>query len=273
MAIDLTSLWNFRDPALSEARFRAALADATGDDAIILRTQIARTLGLRRDFDGARQALRELEPLLHVAGAEARVRHRLEVGRTHASATHRPEDVTDDARTLARAAFEEARALARANALDALEIDAIHMLAFVDTTPEAQLHWAREALAVSLSSLQPDATRWQPSIRNNVGYALHQLGRLDEALDEFRRALALRERGTDASATRVARWMVAWTLRSLGRVDEALAMQQALETDCDAAGAPDPYVFDELSALHRARGDDAAAARYAERAAQARTAR
>jgi tetratricopeptide (TPR) repeat protein len=270
MPVDLAPLWNFRDPAASEARFRAALEHATGDDALVLRTQIARSLGLRRDFEGARRLLRELEPSLPVAGAEPRVRHRLEWGRTFASATHRPEDQSDATRATALAAFEDALATARASGLDALAIDAIHMLAFVDVAPDRQLHWSCEALAVSLSSLQPSARRWEPSIRHNVGYALHQLGRHDEALDEFRRALALRELGADAEATRVARWMVAWTLRSLGRLDEALALQQSLEAECAAAGAPDPHVFDELAALHRARGDEGHAASYDAKAARVR---
>ena len=43
MAIDINALWDFSKPALSEERFRAALATAQGDDALILKTQIART--------------------------------------------------------------------------------------------------------------------------------------------------------------------------------------------------------------------------------------
>ena len=65
--------------------------------------------------------------------------------------------------------------------------------------------------------------------------------------------------------------MVAWTLRALARDDEALAIQLRLERECAAAGAPDPYVFEELAALYRARGDAAQAAAYdALRAAHAR---
>ena len=41
-AVDVDALWNFNDPAASEARFRAALTVAKGDDALVLRTQIAR---------------------------------------------------------------------------------------------------------------------------------------------------------------------------------------------------------------------------------------
>lgn len=59
--------------------------------------------------------------------------------------------------------------------------------------------------------------------------------------------------------------MVAWTLRALNRLHEALEIQLRLERECDAAGVPDPYVFDELEALCRANGDVALAHRYAEK--------
>lgn len=54
MAIDLKSLWDFDNPAQSEERFRSVLATATGDDAVILPTQSARTYRLRADFTHAR---------------------------------------------------------------------------------------------------------------------------------------------------------------------------------------------------------------------------
>jgi tetratricopeptide (TPR) repeat protein len=139
------------------------------------------------------------------------------------------------------------------------------MLAFVDTDPADQLKWGREALGVVERSSQPAARRWEASLRNNVGYALHRLGRYDEALAEFRKALLLREAAADPWATHVARWMVAWTLRAMGRVDEALEIQLALERERAGAGAPDPKVFEELALLYRAKGDAAAAQRYSER--------
>jgi len=75
----------------------------------------------------------------------------------------------------------------------------------------------------------------------------------------------IRERGSNAQATRIAHWLVAWTLRALNRSDEALAIQLRLERESDAAGQPDGYVFEELEALYRARKDDARAGHYAER--------
>lgn len=265
MAIDLTPLWDFSRPDLSEQRFRAALASASGDDALILQTQIARSLGLRQDFAKARELLASLEPKIKTAGAEARVRYALELGRSHASATHPPAALTAEAKATARQAFGEALALARTAGLDGLAIDAIHMFAFVDTAPADQLKWAQQALAVVEASTQPAAKAWEAAIRNNLGMALHGLGRFDEALAQFRLALALRERGGNAESVRIAQWMVAWTLRAMKRGDEALAIQLRLEREGDAAGQPDPYVFEELEILYRDQGDEARAASYAER--------
>ena len=265
MAIDLAPLWDHRQPAVSEQRFREALATASPDDALLLQTQIARTYGIRKDFARAQQILREIEPALPGASAEVQVRHALEFGRTLSSATHDEASQTAEAKAQARAAYERALALARAAKLDDLAIDALHMLAFVDTAPADQLKWAQQALAVVQASTQASAKNWEASLRNNIGYALHQLGRLDEALAEFQQAVVLRERGTNAVSIRVAYWMVAWTLRGLKRGDEALAIQQRLEREGDAAADPDPYVFEELELLYRERGEaalaDAAAAR------------
>jgi tetratricopeptide (TPR) repeat protein len=265
MALDLSTLWDFRQPAVSEQRFRAALQTSVGDDAVILQTQIARTHSLRRDFVRAREVLDAARSALTTAGAEARLRHALEWGRSFASAAHRPEELTDEAKSQARAAFVGAAEMARVAGLDAFAVDALHMQAFVDTAPAEQLRWAREALAVALASQQPAARGWEASLRNNSGMALHGLGRFDEALSEFQLALAARERAGDAAATRVARWMVAWTLRALGRFDEALALQLRLEREGDAAGEPDRYVYEELETLYRAKGEPERAAHYAAR--------
>jgi tetratricopeptide (TPR) repeat protein len=265
VAADLASMWDFGRPEISEQRFRAALQHASGDEALILQTQVARTHGLRRDFERARAVLKAIEPSIDAAGLEARARYALELGRTYASAAHAPASQTPEAKALARAQFAKAEAIARAAQLDALAIDALHMQAFVDTAPADQLKWAQAALEVLFASSQPDARRWEASLRNNLGYALHQLGRYDEALTQFRRALAIRERGRDARATRQARWMVAWTMRALARTDDALAIQRRLEQEGDAAGQPDPYVYEELETLYRERGDTARADLYAGR--------
>ncbi len=265
-AIDLNALWDFSKPALSEERFRAALATAQGDDALILQTQIARSHGLRRDFARARQILAaEVEPALGKAGAEAKVRYSLELGRTWASATHKPEELTTDAKKAARDAYDHALATAKGAGLDGLAIDTVHMYASVDTAPEDGVKWADEGLRIVRASSQPAAKNWEASLRNNRGYALVQLKRYDEALAELKLALAAREQQGRPGGIRIAHWMIAMTLRHMSRLDEARDIQLRLEREWDAAGEPDPYVFEELEAIYKAQGNPERAAHYAAR--------
>ena len=265
MATNLSNLWDFNNPEISEERFRSALAAASPEDALILRTQIARTHGLRRDFERARKVLEGIRAQVESAGGEAQVRWYLEWGRSFASATHPPESQTPEAKEQARAAFLRAFDLAQAAGLDDLAIDALHMMTFVDTQPADQLSWNRKALALMQASDQPGAKKWEAALRNNTGYALYLLERYEEALDEFRLALALGEQDGSPQAIRIAHWMIAWTLRAMGRLDEAIAIQLRLEEECDAAGEPDPYVFEELELLYKAVHDEERAAYYAAR--------
>ncbi len=149
MPLDLRKLWDFSNPAASEERMRAALATAQGDEALILQTQIARTWGLRRDFAKAREILAEVQPQIAQAGAEAQVRYWLELGRTWASATHKPEQLTAEAKVQARDAYDHALSIAKASKLDALAIDTVHMYAFVDTEAQSGIRWADEGLKLA----------------------------------------------------------------------------------------------------------------------------
>lgn len=265
-AIDLATLWDFSNPSLSERRFEDALRTATGDDVLILQTQIARTYALRKDFRKARAILQTIEPRIGGAGAEVQVRYWLELGRTYASHRHPPESLTPETKALARSAFTKALDLATAARLDGLAIDAIHMFPFVDTAPEAQLAWGRKAVALVEASNQPEAKRWEASARSNLGETLYDLGRFDEALAQFQRTAELREQGTNPAATRDAYWHVARVLRRQGRIDEALAIQHRLERESEAAAAPRHYVYEELSLLYGAMGCAERSQHYLERA-------
>jgi hypothetical protein len=265
MAIDLGPLWDFSKPAVSEERFRSALATAQGDDTLILKTQIARTFGLRRDFDKARQILADVQPQVAKAGAEAQTRYWLELGRTWASATHKPEQLTADAKAQARNAYDRALAIAKSAKLDGLAIDTVHMYAFIDTAPESGIKWADEGLKLAKASTQPEARRWEATLRNNRGVALNELKRHDEALAELTAALELTKARGNTVDTRVAHWMVANTLRLMGRLVEARDIQLRLEREWEADNDPDPYVFEELEAIYKAQGHAERAAHYAAR--------
>jgi tetratricopeptide (TPR) repeat protein len=117
-------------------------------------------------------------------------------------------------------------------------------------------------VAYAQNARDPRARRWDAAALNNIGVSLNEAGRHAEALDALRQAQAAYERAGGEYNVRVARWMVAHTLRRLGRLDEALSMQRALEADWAGAGSADPYVFEELAEIHAARGDDDRAAYY-----------
>lgn len=271
MPINIRELWDFGNPALSEQRFRDALEVANFDDALILKTQIARTYGLRKDFETARQVLAEIEPHLSTASPETQVRHWLELGRSYASATHPPDAQSEATKAQARIAYMRAFDLARASALDALAIDALHMMAFVDTDAESQLSWDLKALDYLEGSTQADARKWEGALRNNVGYALKLQKRYPEAIAQFELSREAHRRDGNVVNVRIANWMIASTYREMGRLDDALAIQLELEREWEASGHTDPYVFEELEAIYRAKGDEARARHYAAELRRART--
>jgi tetratricopeptide (TPR) repeat protein len=260
-AVDVDALWNYDDPAASEARFREALIKARGDEALVLRTQIARTLGLRRRYEEAQRELDAIEPSLAAAGVEPRVRAWLERGRT----------LRSSGKPLAgKPLFVRAFETASANKLEGLAADALHMIALAEPQLDERLAWNRRTIEYARKASDPRAQGWQAAALNNIGGDLREAGRLGDSLAAFRDALAAYERKGRADEIRIARWQIANVLRLQGQRDEALAMQLALERDAAAAGAPDPYVYDELALLHRAAGDEKAALQAEARAAQLR---
>lgn len=252
-AADIDALWDFTRPAVSEQRFRAALAQADGDAALVLRTQIARTLGLRGRFEEGHRELDEVDRQLAAAGPEPRVRARLERGRLLRSSGHPG---------LARPLFVQAYDTAEAHGLAALAGDALHMVALVEPTLEGQLAWNQRTIDHARAASDPKARRWEAPALNNMGSSLRSAGRLEPSLAVFRQALAAYERLGRPDRIAFARWQVAHGLRLLGRLDESLALLLALEREGALRGVPDPDVLQELALLYDALGDDRQAARY-----------
>lgn len=270
MAIDVDALWDYSAPAASEARFRQAMPGASADDGLILQTQIARTFGLRKRFDEARDVLASIAPRVDGASPEVRTRYLLELGRSYASPVHPPEARTVANRETARSHYMRAFQLAVDAQLDWLAIDALHMMPLVDIDPAQRLEWNQKAIDFMEKSSQPAAKRWEATLRNNVGYARHLNGEHEEALRQFRLSLAAHERAGNAEAVRIAHWMIASTYRAQKQYADAIEIQLRLEREFDEAGKPDPYVYEELDHLYRAVGDDAKALHYKQRLANVR---
>jgi tetratricopeptide (TPR) repeat protein len=233
--IDPKPLWDFDDPSASAERFLDAAEHADEPDRTAWLTQYARALGLEEKYDEATKLLDRLA----TEDPAAATYLALERGRVLRS-SGRPEDAGPH--------FESAARTAEAGGLDALHIDALHMLALV-APPEAQQGLNERALALARASADPRARDWDASLLNNMGMSHADAGDFEAALSSFEQALAARERIGDPGSTRVAHWMVGWALRNLGRLDEALAVQRALKDDLVSIGEDDPYVDEELALL------------------------
>ena len=228
----LDDLWDYDDPAASEAQFRTAIeaAEAGGDRAAAdeARTQLARALGLQGRFEAGHAILDGVDAD-HPADDRIRVRARLERGRLWRSSG----DVAGSV-----APFEGAWKLARTLGEDGPAVDAAHMLAIVDAPP-GEATWHERALELADTSSDPAARSWRGSLWNNIGWARFGAGDLNGALAAFETALAARREGGQAKETRIAEWCVARCIRALGRPAEALALQERLAAARAAAGEPE----------------------------------
>jgi tetratricopeptide (TPR) repeat protein len=233
--IDPTPSWDFDDPAASAERFLDVAEQAEEPDKTAWLTQYARALGLEEKYAEATKVL----DLLASDDAQAATYLALERGRVLRSSGHAEES---------RAHFETAAALAQAGGLEALHVDALHMVALAAPADE-QLHLNEEALVVARAATDQRARDWDASLLNNIGMIHADAGDFEAALASFEEALAARERIGDPGRTRVARWMVGWALRNVGRRDEAIAVQRGLKDELDSIGDTDTYVDDELALL------------------------
>jgi len=234
---EIRLLWDFADAAGSELEFEAAAAEAArpAHHRAELVTQIARAQGLQGRFSEADATLDAIGDLEGVVGA----RVLLERGRLRNSAGS-PAEAVPVFRSAAKAA-------SRAGATD-LVVDALHMLAISDAGNEASV--TARALDLVEESDDPEVLRWAAPLHNNLGWYLHDAGRLAEALAEFHRAHATSMLGEQEQ---VARWAIARCLRSMGRTGEALAMQRALV----AERPHDKRVHKELEILEAVDDDPA----------------
>lgn len=253
---EFDGLWNYDKPKETEARFRELVPAAEKSrDAKYhaeLLTQIARTQGLQGRFDEAHGTLDRVQKMLRPGMDRQRVRYLLERGRA-LNSSGKPSE--------AKPLFIEAWDLARKAGEDPLAIDAAHMVAIVEKPAEA-LKWLNEALVVARSSSDPKSGKWLGALYNNIGWTYHDDGQYQKALDIFKQALDWRIGQKREPEINVAKYSVARALRSLGRLDEALAMGQEVEQANVLAGTPDGYVFEEIAECLLAKGRPAEARPY-----------
>lgn len=253
----INSLWDFNDKPESERRFREALKTVSGEDALEIETQIARTFSLRRDFAIAHAMLDDIQRRMSSSPRAAlRVRYLLERGRSFNSAGDFP---------TAKPMFNEAFEIASKHGLDDLAIDAAHMFGF-SKDPAESLSWTERAMQIALATKDEKARKWRASLANNLGSTERERGNLDVAMKHFQVALeAHQSQGSKPSQVFIAHWQIANVSRLLGKIDEALAIQSRLEAEMLRDDKPDAYVYDELAEIYFSKRDAAQAKSYAEK--------
>jgi len=216
------SLWNFDDPAGTEAKFRELLprAQESGNQGYLaeLLTQIARTEGLQQKYTDALKTLDQADLLIKPEMQTARVRSRLERGRVFNSSGKPAESVP---------VFKDALRLAQDAGLEFYAVDAAHMLG-IATKDNESLRWNVEAIKLAEAAKDSKARQWLGPLYNNTGWTYSDMGRYDDALKMFEKDLMFRQERKSTSEAGVARWSIAKMLRHLGRVDEALKIQLEL---------------------------------------------
>ncbi|WP_420630812.1 tetratricopeptide repeat protein [Candidatus Leptofilum sp.] len=243
---ELHTLWDYNDPAGTAVQFQALLPKVEASDErgyhVELLSQMARTHSLQKQFDDAHQLLDEAETMLTDDMIVPKMRCLLERGRAFNSAG-------EAARALPL--FHEAFVLGTSFApqADFHTIDAAHMMAIAEPDTAVQLKWHERALEMAEATPDERAAGWLGSLYNNLGWTYHDMGNFERALAIFEKALAWREANhQDKPGTiRIAKWCVGRALRSLNRLDEALAVQQALLAEFADSERKDGFVFEELA--------------------------
>jgi tetratricopeptide (TPR) repeat protein len=137
---------------------------------------------------------------------------------------------------------------AQGASVDYYTVDAAHMIAIAAGEDEG-LEWNLKAIDYANASSQPRARNWLGSLYNNTGWSYHDKGEYEKALDLFEGALKFREEQGNPETIRIAKWCIARCLRSLGRIEEAFEIQQALLVEGEIGGDDNGYTHEELGEL------------------------
>ena len=182
----LSSLWDMRDPAGSQARFVNLLpdAEASGNVSYLveLLAQIGRAQALQRNFGAAHASLDQARRILDSGQAHEQRRamacYLLERGRVYTVSSH--EDLAEDY-------FLEAYEMGLGCGEEALAIDAAHMLGISSAGTES-MDWLCRALKHAEQGIDALARRWQSPLLALIAGKYKDSGDIESALQMQERA-------------------------------------------------------------------------------------
>lgn len=244
--VKFDEFWDYSNPSQTREQFLTLVDD--GDEAytLELKTQIARTYGLERNFKEAHAVLDSVEPYMSSFPIVV-IRYHLERGRVFNSA-----DDKEPAKVQFLLAFDRAQKEHE----DFYAVDAAHMMAIAEVDKDVRTDWNLRAIEISERSKDQRARGWLGALANNMGWDRFDAGDYKGALEFFEKSRASYEEQERAPNERIARWSKAKAWRKLGRLDEALEEQLKQKTEYEALGEIDGYVFEELGEIYLELGSE-----------------
>ncbi len=246
-AQDLDLCWRPHDPATSEQILRAKLTEArqpsSKDKGFLLEllTQIARAEAAQGKLTEARNSLNEAEKILNepeaAYPARMKIRFLLEEGRFF---------IHSKTPAQARTRFSQAWALAVNAEDDFFTVDIARMMATIEPM-KLQIEWIHKAIQIAEQSTQEKARRWLGGLFSDLAWRFFDLRQFDQALEAHKTSRSHFQKHGSEREVFVANWAIGRVLRQLGRVQEALAIQEGLRAQMGAHDLPDGRLFEELA--------------------------
>jgi tetratricopeptide (TPR) repeat protein len=212
---EFDSLWNYDDPAGTEAKFRELLpkAQAAGDsglpggtaDADCTYTGTSAEI-YRRKCDPRSGRCFDSDRPSGSGNADCASASLLERGRVLNSSKKSEESIRY---------FEDALKFAENAGLEFYAVDAAHMLG-IAAKGEESLRWNEEAIRMSEAARDPRARRWLGPLYNNTGWTYFDMRRYDDALKMFPKGSCLSHSLRNKVEIGIARWSAAKVLRYTG---------------------------------------------------------
>jgi tetratricopeptide (TPR) repeat protein len=244
---DLEQLWNPADVAASEAAYRALLLEGqklTGRERsylIELYSLIARTEAYQEKYAEARSTLEAAEVLLEEQQSfylvSAKIRWLIEYGRLH---------ILAKTPSQAKKFFSEAWTLSINSAEDYFAVEIAQLLAATEPQ-KTQQAWITRAIEIAESSPLPKSKKWLGGLYTSLGWKFYDLRQFENALEGFQKSLRHHKAHGSPREQFVAQWSIGKVLRTQGKTEEALSIQQALLAELGIGGARDGRLYEELA--------------------------
>ena len=259
---DTDGFWNTQNLPETEGKIRALLPLGDGPvhaAQVEALTQIARVFVLQGKLKEAKDFLNYADSLLKDLSVEdalkPQVRIFLEEGRVYGLSMF-PDRALEYFRKAWDLSFENRR-------LDSLAIDAAYMISV--TLPSKQgKTWLKGALDLAEhADASPTAKKWRAHLYMRFGWQEFDVRNFATALEYFDKALENADRD-DVFLQRTLRWCRARVLRSLGKFNEAMVMQNEIFSDLAGEGVLNGHVYLELAECYQSLQDQDQASYYYE---------